>query len=134
MRFTRRTLLGTAVAGTAVAAAGVSLDAFAASDALAPGDVVGKITVGYQGWFTAAGDGGPLAGWWHYGQDWQKTPSPVNEAPKSWPDVRDFTPTYRTGYQNLGNGQPASLFSSYDQPTVDTHFRWMRENDLDTAA
>jgi hypothetical protein len=138
MKLSRRTLLSTAVAGTAVAAAGVSLDAFAADTttaaALPAGDVVGKVTVGYQGWFTGAGDGAPLSGWWHYGQDWQKTPSPVNEALKSWPDVRDFDRVYRTGYQNLGNGQPASLFSSYDQQTVDTHFRWMRENDLDTVA
>jgi hypothetical protein len=138
MKLSRRTLLGTAVAGTAAVAAGVSLDAFAADTpttaALPVGDVVGKVTVGYQGWFTGAGDGAPLSGWWHYGQDWQKTPSPANEALKSWPDVRDFDRVYRTGYQNLGNGQPASLFSSYDQQTVDTHFRWMRENDLDTAA
>jgi len=139
VKITRRTLLGTAVAGTAAAVAGVSLDAFAADEAPTaavspPGDVVGKITVGYQGWFTAPGDGGPMNGWWHYGQDWQKTPSPVNEALKSWPDVRDYDRIYQTGYPNLGNGRPASLFSSYDQQTVDTHFRWMRENDLDTAA
>ncbi|MGV9212802.1 lectin [Micromonospora sp. RB23] len=138
MRLSRRTLLGSAMAGTAAAVTGVSLDALAASPAAAavspPGDVVGKITVGYQGWFTGAGDGSPLSGWWHYGQDWQKTPSPVNEALKSWPDVRDYDRVYKTGYQNLGNGQPASLFSSYDQQTVDTHFRWMAENGLDTAA
>ncbi|NED79511.1 xylosidase, partial [Streptomyces sp. SID11233] len=28
----------------------------------------------------------------------------------------------------------ANLFSSYDQQTVDTHFRWMREYGIDTAA
>ncbi|GAA0588915.1 hypothetical protein GCM10010172_87360 [Paractinoplanes ferrugineus] len=99
-----------------------------------PGDVVGKITVGYQGWFSAAGDGAPINGWWHYSQDWGAMPSPGNKAIKSWPDVRDYTRTYRTGFADLGNGQPASLFSSYDQQTVDTHFRWMQENGLDTAA
>jgi hypothetical protein len=141
MKLSRRTLLGAAVAGTAATAAGVSFDAFAADTAAPtasavspPGDVVGKITVGYQGWFTAAGDGAPLKGWWHYGQDWQQIPSPVNQALKSWPDVRDYDRVYKTGYQNLGDGRPASLFSSYDQQTVDTHFRWMRENNLDTAA
>ncbi len=30
-----------------------------------PGDVVGKITVGYQGWFSAAGDGSPVNAWGH---------------------------------------------------------------------
>ncbi|HEY0175259.1 MAG TPA: hypothetical protein VGC08_02710, partial [Pedobacter sp.] len=30
------------------------------------GDVVGKITVGYQGWFAATGDGSPINAWWHW--------------------------------------------------------------------
>ncbi|CAG2169379.1 unnamed protein product, partial [Oppiella nova] len=42
--------------------------------------------------------------------------------------------TYQTGYANLGNGQPAKLFSSWDKQTVDTHFKWMKENNIDTAA
>ncbi|SNS73194.1 Fibronectin type III domain-containing protein, partial [Streptosporangium subroseum] len=52
----------------------------------------------------------------------------------AWPDMREYTHTYPTAYANLNNGQPATLFSSYDQQTVDTHFRWMRENNIDTAA
>ncbi|MEU8821186.1 lectin [Actinoplanes sp. NPDC048796] len=131
MKMTRRAFLGAAVAGTAAVATGVTLDAFAADT---PGDVVGKITVGYQGWFTGKGDGAPLDGWWHYGQAWQNPPSPTNQALKSWPDIRDYDKTYPTGYPALGDGRPATVFSSYDQQTVDTHFRWMRENDLDTAA
>ncbi|MEV4347016.1 lectin [Actinoplanes sp. NPDC049596] len=138
MKLSRRALLGAAVAGTAAVATGVTLDAFAgdtpAGQASGPGDVVGKITVGYQGWFTGKGDGAPLDGWWHYGQIWQNPPSPANQALKSWPDVRDYEKTYATGYANLGDGRPATVFSSYDQQTVDTHFRWMRENGLDTAA
>jgi hypothetical protein len=138
MKLTRRALLGTAVVGTAAAAAGITLEANAATTAAATfspaGDVVGKITVGYQGWFACAGDGAPINGWWHYGLDWSKAPSPSNQALHAWPDVRDYARTYQTGYANLGNGQPATLFSSYDQQTVDTHFRWMQENDLDTAA
>jgi hypothetical protein len=135
MKLSRRALLGTAVAGTAVAATGITLDANASTTSFsAPGDVVGKITVGYQGWFACAGDGAPINGWWHYSQDWSKSPSPVNQALHAWPDVRDYTRTYPTGYANLGNGQPAALFSDYDQQTVDTQFRWMQENGLDTAA
>ena len=52
----------------------------------------------------------------------------------SWPDVRDYSSTYQTAYSNLGNGQPARLFSSYDQQTVNTHFQWMQQNGCDTAA
>lgn len=48
--------------------------------------------------------------------------------------MRDFTRGYATGYPDLGNGQPATLLSSYDQQTVDTHFRWTQQNAIDTAA
>jgi hypothetical protein len=111
MKLSRRALLGTAVAGTAVAATGVALRADAAevgtkAAVSPPGDVVGKITVGYQGWFTCAGDGAPINGWWHYGQDWAKTPSPANEALYAWPDVRDYTSTYKTGYATATASPP----------------------------
>jgi hypothetical protein len=131
-KISRRALLGVAVASTAAVATGVTLDAFAAEEET--GDVLGKVTVGYQGWFTGKGDGAPLDGWWHYGKDWQQPPSPANQGIVSWPDVRDYERTYATGYQPLGDGRAATLFSSFDQQTVDTHFRWMRENDIDTAA
>ncbi|WP_370682855.1 glycoside hydrolase family 71/99-like protein [Streptomyces sp. DfronAA-171] len=35
---------------------------------------------------------------------------------------------------DLNGGGKAALFSSWDQQTVDTHFRWMREYGIDTAA
>src|SRR5438876_11290356 len=66
-----------------------------------PGDVVGKITVGYQGWFACKGDGSPINAWWHWAQDWGQTPSPTNKAMKSWPDVRDYTSRYATNFANL---------------------------------
>ncbi len=102
-----------------------------------PGDVVGKITVGYQGWFGCAGDGAPLPAhlaWWHWSNNAAVTPSGTNKSLKSWPDMREYTSTFQTGFSNLGNGQPAKLFSSYTQQSVDTHFRWMQENNIDTAA
>ena len=99
-----------------------------------PGDVVGAVTVGYQGWFAAPGDGAPINGWWHWSQDWSRRPSPANSAIVAWPDMRDYTRGYQTDYPALGDGRPATLFSSYDQQTVDTHFRWMQQNGIDTAA
>jgi hypothetical protein len=96
--------------------------------------VVGKITVGYQGWFACIGDGAPINGWWHWSQNWGQSPSPTNNAIKAWPDMGEYTKTYQTAYSNFGNGQPATLFSSYDQQTVDTHFLWMQQNGCDTAA
>ncbi|MFE1957784.1 discoidin domain-containing protein [Streptomyces sp. NPDC059479] len=143
MAVSRRTVIASALAG-AGAAAGLgaqaqsaqALDARAqgAQAASPPGDVVGKITVGYQGWFACSGDGAPINGWWHWSQNWGQSPSPSNTAIVSWPDVRDYTRTYRTAYPALGSGQPAALFSSYDQQTVDTHFSWMQQYGMDTAA
>ncbi|WP_041952942.1 discoidin domain-containing protein [Microbispora sp. H10830] len=138
MPFSRRTFITSVVSGSALAAVSssqlVSALTAAASAASGPGDVVGKITVGYQGWFACPGDGAPLNGWWHWSQNWSQAPSPGNSAIVAWPDMREFTHAYPTAYGNLGNGQPATLFSSYDQQTVDTHFRWMRDNEIDTAA
>jgi hypothetical protein len=104
------------------------------SQASPVGDVVGKVTVGYQGWFACTGDGSPINAWWHYTQDWSKAPSPTNLGIKSWPDVRDYTATFQTAFSNLNNGQPAKLFSSFTDQTVNTHFLWMQQNGIDAAA
>ncbi|MCY1143026.1 discoidin domain-containing protein [Actinoplanes sp. Pm04-4] len=131
MPVTRRTLLSTAALCSAAALVTRPSPAGAASP---PGDVVGKISVGYQGWFACPGDGAPIGGWWHWSRDRFQPPSPANTTIVSWPDMRDFTRAYPTAYPNLGDGRPATLFSSYDQQTVDTHFQWMRTYGIDTAA
>jgi hypothetical protein len=145
MGVSRRKFIGAATGASAAAGLGaIGLGARTAGAAPAPvvarpaasgvGDVVGKISVGYQGWFACAGDGAPINGWWHWSQNWGQAPSPSNNAIKAWPDMREYTRTYKTAYANLNNGQPATLFSSYDQQTVDTHFLWMQQNSIDTAA
>ncbi|MFD0201687.1 MULTISPECIES: discoidin domain-containing protein [Saccharothrix] len=129
MPLSRRTFLGSALAASALTS--TSSPAGAASP---PGDVVGKITVGYQGWFAARGDHSPLDGWWHWSHDWSQPPSPSNRALTSWPDMTDYANKYPTAFGTLGNGQPATVFSNHDYQTVDVHFRWMREYGCDTAA
>lgn len=104
------------------------------SQASPAGDVVGKVTVGYQGWFACTGDGSPINAWWHYTQNWSQPPSPTNLGIKSWPDVRDYSTTFQTAFSNLNNGQPAKLFSSFTDQTVNTHFLWMQQNGIDAAA
>jgi hypothetical protein len=140
---TRRRVLGAAAGGTAAAAVGAfggaraatPPDGTAAARSASPaGDVVGKVTVGYQGWFAAEGDGAPVDGWWHWARDRGTAPSPSNTGVKCWPDTREYTHTYPTDYAALGDGRPAALFSSYDQQTVDTHFAWMSRYGVDTAA
>ncbi|MFE0459900.1 discoidin domain-containing protein [Kitasatospora sp. NPDC058965] len=134
MTVSRRTFLSTVSAGAAGLALGGLTGSGSAAAASPAGDVVGKVTVGYQGWFACPGDGAPIGAWWHWSQNWSQAPSPSNNVIKAWPDSREFTGTYRTAYPNLGNGGAATLFSSYDQQTIDTHVQWMRQNGCDTAA
>ena len=135
-RWTRRRVLGATAGGTAAAALGAFTVARSASAATtsAAGDVVGKVTVGYQGWFACKGDGSPINAWWHWAPNSASTPSPSNNGIKAWPDLRDYTKTYPTAFANFGNGATPGLFSSYDQQTVDTHFLWMQQYGIDTAA
>jgi hypothetical protein len=136
MRVSRRTVLASALAGSTLAAlSGIELARARAAAAGSPaGDVVGKITIGYQGWFACVGDAAPINGWWHWSSDWSRPPSPSNTINKAWPDMREYTHAYPTAFQNLNGGGPATLFSSYDQQTINTHFLWMQQNGSDTAA
>ena len=138
MAISRRTLLTSALAGSTLAAVGgtelVSAFTSPASAASAAGDVVGKITVGYQGWFACIGDGAPIDAWWHWSNNEAAAPSPSNNSLKAWPDMTIYSKGYETAYANLGDGAQATLFSSYDQSTVNEHFALMAANGCDTAA
>jgi hypothetical protein len=70
------------------------------------GDVVGKISVGYQGWFACIGDGAPINAWWHWSNNWSQPPSPSNNNIKAWPDMTEYTRSYQTAYANLNGGGP----------------------------
>jgi hypothetical protein len=112
---------------------GINANSVTRSYLSSPGDVVGKVTAGYQGWFQAPGDGSPFNSWQHTNLE-------------CWPDVRQYPITYSnvqftqdnvlqppfTG--TLGNGQSVKMFSSWDQATVNLHFLWMQQNGIDCAA
>ena len=134
MPITRRKLILSAAALPVVQGAASLLGAGPAAAASAAGDVVGKITVGYQGWFACIGDGAPIDAWWHWSDNWAQAPSQSNNVIKAWPDMSAYTHGYQTGYAALGNGSPATLFSSVDQQVVNTHCLWMQQNDIDTIA
>ena len=100
----------------------------------ANGDVVGKVVVGYQGWFSALGDGSPSNSWNHQNIE-------------IWPDMREYTNAYAGSrfsqatvtqpafFGTLGDGvTPAKMFSGYDQSTTDLHFKWMQQYGIDCAA
>ncbi|MCU0858847.1 MAG: hypothetical protein MUC65_10655, partial [Pontiellaceae bacterium] len=96
--------------------------------------VVGKLTVGYQGWFACSNDLSPRNKWVHWITNSASAPSPTNCHFDVYPDIREYSTTYSTGFGNLKNGSPAKLFSSYDNSTVDTHVRWMQTYGIDTIA
>ncbi|MGE5550543.1 MAG: glycoside hydrolase family 71/99-like protein [Bacteroidota bacterium] len=95
-------------------------------------DVVGKVIVGYQGWFNCAGDGSPVNSWKHWSNG--GTPGPGNIKIELYPDTREYTSLYSTNFAKLGNGQPAKLFSSYNDQTIALHFQWMQQYGIDGAA
>lgn len=97
-----------------------------------PGDVIGKLVVGYQGWFACKGDTSPIKEWFHWNA--REIPSPGRQSFDLWPDVRDYQKTYQTGYVNLGNGQSAKLFGSFDDQTVQVHIQWMVQYGMEVAA
>jgi hypothetical protein len=97
-----------------------------------PSDVVGKVTVGYQAWFVCPGDGSPRNSWVHWSGG--AAPSASNQTFEIFPDVREFTNLFQTGYAPLGNGEPARLFSSYSDQTIAKHFEWMKIYEIDCAA
>jgi hypothetical protein len=134
MPITRRTLLLSAAALPAARGTFAALSASPAAAAGAPGDVVGKITAGYQGWFACIGDGAPINAWWHWSQNEAQAPSPSNPNLKAWPDMSLYTNGYTTAYANLDNGGAPKLFSSYDQQVVNAHCSLMRANGIDTIA
>ena len=87
----------------------------------------GRIMCGYQGWFRAEGDGSG-EGWSHYSEHGTLRPETLH--PDFWPDISEYQKTYPTVLTNL-DGSPVQVFSSWDQSTVDVHFRWMQEYGID---
>lgn len=89
----------------------------------------GLVMTGYQGWFTTPYDGSGR-GFHHYqGKDGFR---PGSCSVDFWPDVSEYEKTYSTDFK-MKDGSPAHVFSSYDESTVNTHFRWMKEYGIDGA-
>ena len=63
-----------------------------------PGDVVGKLSVGYQGWFAAQGDGSPVNDWVHWTHLKPGKPRSENVKFEIYPDTREYTKLYETGF------------------------------------
>jgi hypothetical protein len=91
--------------------------------------MTGKVLCGYQGWFTAPGDGSGK-GWSHYPRKGEFRPGACSI--DLWPDVSelDEDEKYPTPFRDADN-KVAPVFSSHNRKTVLRHFRWMKEYGID---
>lgn len=89
----------------------------------------GRVMCGYQGWFSAKGDGAGR-GWVHYGARGRFGPGHCTI--DLWPDVSELgeDELFDTPFR-LGDGSPARVFSSFRRATVVRHFAWMEEHGID---
>ncbi len=92
-------------------------------------NIEGKILAGYQGWFNAVGDGSGLK-WKHYGN--KGAFKPGSASIDYWPDLKEFDndEKYKTSFTHK-DGKPAYVFSSANPKTVDRHFKWMKDYNID---
>ena len=79
----------------------------------------GLVMAGYQGWFNTPDDGSGH-GWHHY--NGPKGFRPGSCSIDFWPGVSEYKKLYKTEF-TFEDGKPASVFSSYDESTVELHFR-----------
>ena len=91
------------------------------------GSYKGLVMAGYQAWFNAEGDGADR-GWYHYQKEGRFEPGFCTV--DMWPEMSEYPDKYKTSF-NLKDGTPAYVFSSYDESTVDLHFKWMKEYGID---
>ncbi|WP_107081700.1 glycoside hydrolase family 71/99-like protein [Streptomyces sp. SBT349] len=124
---------GLVVGVTALPEASADADADADAKADSHHSIRNQVYAGYQGWFSAAGDGSPINDWRHWAGS---QPSPGNQTFEMWPEMTAYPESahFPTGYAPLGNGDPATLFSSFPTEVVDQHFAWMEEYGIDGAA
>ena len=96
-----------------------------------PSTMTGKVLCGYQGWFTAEGDGSGR-GWFHYAARGGFKPGSCSI--DLWPDVGELGEDERfpTPFRHA-DGSVAHVFSSMHRKTVLRHFRWMKDYGIDGA-
>lgn len=91
--------------------------------------IIGKVLCGYQGWFNAPGDGSGL-GFKHYknGDEFKPGSCVIDY----WPDMSELSSKekYPTDFVHA-NGEKAYVFSAANSKTVNTHFKWMHDYNID---
>jgi len=98
-----------------------------------PSTLDGKVLCGYQGWFSAEGDGSGR-GWAHWTKNRSKPFDAANTKVDLWPDLNDCgaDEKYATALLH-SDGRKAEVFSSFRKATVLRHVQWMRDYGIDGA-
>lgn len=95
-----------------------------------PSTLNGKVMFGYQGWFGTPNDGSGLGRWKHWFR--QDIPDSAYATFDFWPDMKEYPASaLEATRMQYADGKPAKLFSAYHYETVDLHFKWLKEHDLD---
>jgi hypothetical protein len=96
-----------------------------------PTDLTGRVVTGYQGWFRAEGDGSGLK-FSHYDKRGRFEPGACSI--DLWPDLTEFDSDekYPTEFRHK-DGKVAHVFSSVNAKTVQRHFSWMSQYEIDGA-
>lgn len=87
----------------------------------------GLVMAGYQGWFNCEGDGADRS-WNHYNKNGKFEDGSCTI--DFWPEMDEYKVKYKTTFK-FADGSPAYVFSSFDESTVDLHFKWMKEYGID---
>ena len=98
----------------------------------------GLVMCGYQGWHGTPGDGcphNPAEGWPHYASVAMNPfifePGVLRNNIDFWPDVTEYEKTYAADGFTYPDGSQAMVYSSYDESTVNLHFKWMKDYNID---
>ncbi len=104
-----------------------ALQTAGAGERVDPRSLTGKLIMGYQGWFACPGDGAEV-GWGHWSNGSAPTVDMLPDMTEAPSAERCYAPMTRA------DGQPVALFSSHNLGTVERHFTWMQEYELDGVA
>ena len=98
----------------------------------------GLVMCGYQGWHGTPGDGcshNPNEAWPHYCDVNNKPfifePGVLKNSIDFWPDITEYEKTYAADGFTYPDGSQAMVYSSYDESTVNLHFKWMKDYNID---
>ena len=85
---------------------------------------------GYQGWFSAEGDGSGQS-WVHYAKN--GTFAPGSCVIDFWPDMRETSAAEQFVTPFMKGNEHAAVYSPYISATVNRHFQWMDQYGVDGA-